>query len=213
MEFIKPINIPSSSTESVFESLRTYRTNTFFPVTNGNKNSLGIVREKDLKHFIYSRFGRDLSLNQSLEDFVSKCPVSEIHQSVENILEVFSTDEESEGIIITQSGTYAGFLSAKSLLKVLNEKNLAIARGQNPLTTLPGNNLVYEFISKALLAQEVKFPLLAISAAILHLTKTRTGLSRENMSALIAKLKREAKQLVDKVAMKKCNYPRFFLRF
>jgi diguanylate cyclase (GGDEF)-like protein len=37
-----------------------------------------------------------------------------------------------------------------SLLKIVNEKNLTIAREQNPLTKLPGNTLIYEFISTAI---------------------------------------------------------------
>jgi diguanylate cyclase (GGDEF)-like protein len=37
-----------------------------------------------------------------------------------------------------------------SLLKIVNEKNLSIAREQNPLTKLPGNTLIYEYISNAI---------------------------------------------------------------
>jgi diguanylate cyclase (GGDEF)-like protein len=46
---------------------------------------------------------------------------------------------------------YKGFLNARSLLKVLNEKNLAIARDQNPLTKLPGNTLIHKCVSEAML--------------------------------------------------------------
>ena len=45
---------------------------------------------------------------------------------------------------------YVGFLSAKALLRIINEKNLALARDQNPLTRLPGNTRIYEFVSQAL---------------------------------------------------------------
>lgn len=38
-----------------------------------------------------------------------------------------------------------------SLLKIVNEKNLSIAREQNPLTKLPGNTLIYEYISAAII--------------------------------------------------------------
>ena len=70
----------------------------------------------------------------------------------------------------------------------------------------PGQLPTYESLFPVLINQTTcsfKFPLLTISAAILHLTKTRTGLSLENMSALIAKLKREAKQSVNRMAMTK----------
>jgi GGDEF domain-containing protein len=74
--------------------------------------------------------------------------MAEINKQAEKILEIFSQDEDSEGIIITKNGRYLGFLSAKSLLRILNEKNLTLARDQNPLTKLPGNNLINLYLSE-----------------------------------------------------------------
>lgn len=45
---------------------------------------------------------------------------------------------------------YAGFLSASSLLKIINEKNIETARDQNPLSGLPGNTVIYEYVSNAM---------------------------------------------------------------
>jgi len=83
-------------------------------------------------------------------DFVVKCPVSEIHTRIEKILEYFAMDENSEGILLTENGKYLGFLSARSLLNVINEKNITMARDQNPLTKLPGNTMVHEYIEQML---------------------------------------------------------------
>jgi diguanylate cyclase (GGDEF)-like protein len=52
---------------------------------------------------------------------------------------------------------YKGFLNARSLLKVLNEKNLAIARDQNPLTKLPGNTLIHKYVSEAMLETDTPY--------------------------------------------------------
>jgi GGDEF domain-containing protein len=41
-------------------------------------------------------------------------------------------------------------LSAASLLRVINEKNLALARDQNPLTRLPGNSSINDHLTVAL---------------------------------------------------------------
>jgi EAL domain-containing protein (putative c-di-GMP-specific phosphodiesterase class I)/GGDEF domain-containing protein len=156
IEYIEPISIHADSLTSVFEAFRTYSLRSFFPVINELKVPVGIIREKDLKVYAYSLYGRDLlnnhSLNHSVTHFVSACPVCEINRGVESILELFIMDGkgESEGVIITDSGRYVGFLSASSLLKVLNEKNLAMARDQNPLTKLPGNNLINDYISRTL---------------------------------------------------------------
>ncbi|MCA1908712.1 MAG: diguanylate cyclase, partial [Magnetospirillum sp.] len=62
-------------------------------------------------------------------------------------------------IIIVDDMKYVGFLSAHSLLRVINEKNLAAARDQNPLTKLAGNNLIHEYVSEALGATDVEYVL------------------------------------------------------
>ncbi|MFH2057770.1 MAG: diguanylate cyclase [Pseudomonadota bacterium] len=45
---------------------------------------------------------------------------------------------------------YIGILSTKALLKLINEKNITLARNQNPLTRLPGNTMIHEYFSKSL---------------------------------------------------------------
>ena len=41
---------------------------------------------------------------------------------------------------------YAGVVSAASLIKVINEKQLKTAQDQNPLTGLPGNRAIRDFM-------------------------------------------------------------------
>jgi len=109
--------------------------------------------EKDLKEYAYSRYGKDLLLNaglsKTLQDFISHCPVIDAHKTLEEILDIYALDERSEGLILTSGGSYIGFMSARALLKSLNEKNIAIARDQNPLTKLPGNSLISTYIDES----------------------------------------------------------------
>jgi diguanylate cyclase (GGDEF)-like protein len=152
-EFIPQIPI-TATMEEVFNMFLEYENYTFFPVTTENNEPVGIVREKDLKAYTYSMYGRQLLKNKSfgktLRDFVVKCPIVDINTKAEKMLEIFSVGETVEGIIITAQMEYIGFLSAKALLRVLNEKNLIAARDQNPLTKLPGNMLIYGYVSEAL---------------------------------------------------------------
>ncbi len=139
---------------TVFETFRKYKNNTFFPVVNEHREPVGLIRERELKEFVYSKYGKDLLLNKAsgktLMDFVVKCPVSEITTKIEDILQNFALDEDSDGILLTENLKYVGFLSARALLKVLNEKNIIIARDQNPLTKLPGNTMIHRYIEKVL---------------------------------------------------------------
>ncbi|HLO76921.1 MAG TPA: bifunctional diguanylate cyclase/phosphodiesterase [Magnetospirillum sp.] len=146
--------------EQVFERFRTDKSLTFFPVVDEAGEPVGIVREKELKDYIYSLYGKALISNKTigskLKDFVTRCPMADINTKAEHILQAYSAVGQSEGIIIVDNMKYVGFLSAHSLLRVINEKNLAAARDQNPLTKLPGNNLIHEYVSEVLAATETE---------------------------------------------------------
>lgn len=69
---------------------------------------------------------------------------------LEEILEMFSMSDSLEGILVSNSMRYVVFLRAHALLKILNEKNLAMARDMNPLSKLAGNHLIFEYVSRVL---------------------------------------------------------------
>ncbi len=150
MEFIEPVLIDKELFE-IFEIFKKNKKNTFFPVINKEYEPLGIISEECLKDYIYSPYGKEVLKNKTLsensEHFVMKNPVSEVNTRIEKILELFAIDEDSGGIIITENGKYIGFLGAKELLKAIHEKNLETAMNQNPLTKLPGNNSIYQYLS------------------------------------------------------------------
>ncbi|MCE5271798.1 EAL domain-containing protein [bacterium] len=158
LEYIEPISLYNSQDtitdiDFIFDSFRRNKSNSFFPLVGSTGEPIGVIREIDLKEFVYSPYGRFLlkrKSSNSLLDFVSRMPVSEINTRVEKILEIFSQDVQSEGILITSGGRYVGFLSASSLVKLLNEKNIAEARDQNPLSKLPGNAIINQYISEAM---------------------------------------------------------------
>ena len=153
MEYLQPISDKSHILE-IFERFKEKKPHSFCPVVNQHDEPLGVIFESSLKDYVYSRFGRELLENPAfggdLRRFISRFPMADIHSSAEKILEIFSHNENIAGLLLVDGMKYAGFLSAHSLLRVLNEKNLAIARDQNPLSKLPGNNLIYSFVSEAL---------------------------------------------------------------
>lgn len=155
-DFIKPLQALSIDNDmtTVFEEFRQNKTQSVFPVLGDGQTPLGIVREGDLKDFIYLQYGRELlqnrALGRGLKDFLTRCPVVDINTEVEKILEIYATGEDKDGIIITEDFCYVGFLTADALLRIVNEKNMTMARDQNPLTKLPGNNSVVDFLTKGL---------------------------------------------------------------
>lgn len=161
MIYIEPVRDVAKIVD-VFEKFKNIEGHPFYPVVNEANEPLGLITEKRLKPYAFSRFGSELLRNRRyanrLLEFITKCPIADIKTPVEKILELFSQDFDSvEGIIIVENLQYAGFLDTKSLLKALNEKNIAYARDQNPLTKLPGNTLIYQYLSEAILHTDRQF--------------------------------------------------------
>lgn len=151
---IDPIaGLPADSAmPHVFEAFRKFKQYSYFPVIDSTGVPLGIVKEEDLKEYIYSVYGKDLLANpatgRKLRDFLSACPTAEIDSPIERVLQTYSLDPNPAGVMVLEDGRYAGMLSADSLLRIVNDKNLALARDQNPLTKLPGNLSVAETIER-----------------------------------------------------------------
>lgn len=138
----------------VFELFRNHATNTFYPVVSAAGEPIGIIRESDLREYAYSLYGKELLRNpkgrRSIREWTVKCPIADINLPAERILELFSLADASEGVLLVDGMRYAGFLSTRSLLQVVYEKKLLVARDQNPLTRLPGNTMIYEYLSRSL---------------------------------------------------------------
>lgn len=153
MKYIDPIDVDSNVMQ-VFENFRLAEKSLFFPVINKNREVVGIIREASFKDFAYSRFGRQLlenpSYGGSIHNYISRFPVADIESPIEKLLQIVAQNGSFEGVLILEGLKYAGFLSSISLLKIVNEKNLNIAREQNPLTKLPGNTLIHEYISSGI---------------------------------------------------------------
>ncbi len=139
---------------AVFERLRSDTRQTFVPIVDLLGQPLGIVREANIKNYAYSPFGKDLisnkGLGRKLRDFIVRLPIADIHMPVENIMSIYSGEEEAEGLMLVEDMRYVGFFSARSIIRVINEKNLAQARDQNPLSKLPGNASINQFVNAAL---------------------------------------------------------------
>ncbi len=124
------------------------------PVIGRDRTPRGLIREQDLKPYLYSRYGTDLLRNKvagsRLDEFVVPCAVCDINTPVEQVVEAFSEDATADGVIIVEGGEYVGFLGSHALVKLVHERRLAAAADQNPLTRLPGNNAIVRHIDAML---------------------------------------------------------------
>lgn len=121
------------------------------PIINSKEEPVGIIQKNRIEEFIYSPYGRSLISNCSkkkiqLKNLLQPCGVAEINCSMTTIIEIFSNNPHSKGIILTENSKYRGFLSARAIINIMNEENLTHAREQNPLTKLPGNSMIERYL-------------------------------------------------------------------
>lgn len=121
-------------------------------VVNSDNEPIGILQESKIKGFMYSPYGRSLIINNGaknskLKNLILPCGITEINCNMSTIIELFSNNPESSGIIMTNNSKYYGFLSVRAIISIINEQNLLYAREQNPLTKLPGNAMIERYLS------------------------------------------------------------------
>ena len=153
ISYVNPVFIDYDVT-ALFDKFRKEDETPFFPILNRNEEPLGIIRENAFKDYIFSKFGRQLLENpafgKDITRFVTRVPIADIRSSVEKLIETYTLYNNNEGLIMVDDTKYVGVLSTKAMLNLINEKNLTLARNQNPLTKLPGNTMIHEYFSEKL---------------------------------------------------------------
>lgn len=153
LEYIRPVVI-GENIEALLEVLKEDKELTLVPVVDSQHRPIGIVHEHRLKSVIYSPFGRSLLQNRSsnfslIENYIDPLPIVDVTMPMELIVELFSNTPDAPGVLIVESSRYVGYLSAREMLEVIHERNLIRARDENPLTRLPGNFMINEYIARA----------------------------------------------------------------
>lgn len=125
----------------------------FRPVVDARGAPVGIVRERDLRGLVQSPFGRDLLQNSAfpmtLRDFTTRLPMVDASISPASLIEQCAQSIE-EGVIVTKGTKYFGFVPSNALLRLAGMIRLRRAESQNPLTHLPANDAILDFIRSAI---------------------------------------------------------------
>ena len=133
----------------VFEVLQEYPEQALVPVLDSRGAPRGAIREKDVKPFVYSRFGRDLLSNQSVHSdlaaFLKPILTTNVGADLSKLIDR-SAESLEEGVLVTEGMRYIGVLPARALVKIANDLQIGEVRRQNPLTGLPGNEAIRDFL-------------------------------------------------------------------
>ncbi|UTJ06741.1 EAL domain-containing protein [Arcobacter roscoffensis] len=153
IENIEPLNI-NSSLHDLFVYFKNQTKNIFVPIIDDYKNLLGVIYEIDIKKISYSQYGLSLAKNKNisstLKKYIKEVVSVESSWGIDKTLDRFNhNSKESMGIFITNANKYKGFIGLNSLLELSHKRNIEIASNQNPLTKLPGNQQIENFIYEA----------------------------------------------------------------
>lgn len=156
---IKALDI-NASLEELFTYFKKNPENTFVPLIDSYKHIKGIIYELDIKQISYSQYGHALAKNKSnspkLSSFMKEVLSVEEKWGADKILEIYNNSQNnSKGIFVTSANKYKGFISLSSLLSLSYKRNIEIAKNQNPLTKLPGNEKIAEFLHNCFEKNEI----------------------------------------------------------
>ena len=141
----------NTSLYDVFVYFRENPKNYLVPIVNDLNELCGVIYEEDLKPFSYSPFGASLAQNknskQKLKSLIKEAVSVDINWSIDKVLEIYNLyAHNTKGIFVTKNNKYYGFIDLKNLILLSYKRNLEIASDQNPLTKLPGNKKIEEFL-------------------------------------------------------------------
>jgi EAL domain-containing protein (putative c-di-GMP-specific phosphodiesterase class I)/GGDEF domain-containing protein len=160
MSRAEPIASGASMSDALARFRETAQT-TFLVAVNRRDEPTGLLREESIKRFVFSPYGWALLAarqTETVDAYISGCPVADVHTPFESVIELFSVaDDGEEGVILTDNGRYAGFIAASEILRGMNEREVAAAREQNPLTRLPGNHRIAEYLREALADESANY--------------------------------------------------------
>ncbi len=154
IEHIEPLRL-DTTLHDLFVYFKEHPTNIFVPIIDELEQLYGVIYEKDIKKLSYSQYGASLAKNDKsntkLKKFIKEAISAEITWGVDKILEIYNLDQDSSfGIFITKNSKYHGFIDVNNLLAMSYNRNIEIAKDQNPLTKLPGNRQIDIFVNNAL---------------------------------------------------------------
>ena len=156
LDVIPPLSV-ETPLKTMFERMAKTSDSAVIPLIERDGRPLGLLLEKTFKNLAYSAYGRDLISNRgwgkSARDFVTRCPIADSSTPLDQMLAIYSSTEDAPGIIITNNGAYAGFLSTPSIIRAIHERTLARAQDENPLTRLPGNALIGEYLTDSITSE------------------------------------------------------------
>jgi len=124
------------------------------PVISSNNQPIGMISRNEFMTIFASRYGRDLHGRKPISDFLSPAPIIvDIAMPLKTLSTLITSNHSHDRhgmFIITEDEQYRGVGNIMDLLRQITELQITTARYANPLSGLPGNVPINEYIKIAL---------------------------------------------------------------
>lgn len=112
---------------------------------------VGLVTKKHMDHMMSGQYGFSLYSRRPVSIIMNREPlIVDFHMPVDVVTKLAMArpvDTLYDCIVVTDHGKYVGIVTIKTLLEKSLEIEVSNARHQNPLTGLPGNLLIEQYLS------------------------------------------------------------------
>ncbi|MDA8402637.1 MAG: EAL and GGDEF domain-containing protein [Desulfobacteraceae bacterium] len=143
MNQARPIDVSSILT-SVMENFSGEEKISALPVVEGNR-PVGIIQKNTMYYKLGQPHGYALFSNKPVQKIMESALVFESNTPLEEVARTVlkrSQKEVYDAVIVVKNGAYAGIVEIHQLLHGITEQKIQLAMQANPLTGLPGNNLI-----------------------------------------------------------------------
>lgn len=145
---------PTLSAGDVVNKLRSDVRITCLPVVSDAGAPVGMISRSELLNTFSWRYSYELHANKPVADFISPRTLimsidAELHAAGRLVTED-PAQNLSVDILVHDQGRYVGVAKVRRLLRSIADEKLRAARHSNPLTGLPGNVPLYEWIDQLL---------------------------------------------------------------
>jgi diguanylate cyclase (GGDEF)-like protein len=124
------------------------------PVVDGDI-PLGMVSRAEILNIFSRRFAHELHAQKLIREFISPLSIIvDVGTDLKVVGQLISEDPQqnlSVDFIVSDNNRYLGVGKVRDLLRAITEEKLRVARHSNPLTQLPGNVPLYEWVDHLLL--------------------------------------------------------------
>ncbi len=87
-------------------------------------------------------------------DYLTTCLIFEVTTEIDRVLAAIAQRPNDHAVLVVENGAYIGLLDTRGIIRTMHERMITMARDQNPLTKLPGNIMVANYMVDALESAE-----------------------------------------------------------